>query len=104
MCVNKRRSIIHLRNLKISAIEMDLDGWSGTITEEMMAGVCWSADSRSILTFTDLQLRATVWSLCDQNVVAYIKSPKLLPPKGVDFSSNGKFMCLAEKKDKECKD
>jgi len=65
MCINKRRSMIHLRNLKNSAIEMDLDGWSATITEEMMAGVCWSADSRSIITFTDLQLRATVWSLCE---------------------------------------
>ena len=54
MCVNKRRSIIHLRTLKNSVIEMNLDGWSGTITEEMMAGVCWSADSRSIITFTDL--------------------------------------------------
>lgn len=28
----------------------------------------------------------------------------MLPPKGVDFSSNGKFMCLAERKEKECKD
>ena len=83
---------------------MNLDGWSGTIAEEMMAGVCWSADSRSIITFTDLQLRATVWSLCEQTAIAYIKAPKLHPPKGVDFSSNGKFMCLAEKKDKECKD
>ena len=36
--------------------------------------------------------------------MAQIKSPKLLPPKGVDFSSNGKFMCLAERKEKECKD
>ena len=28
----------------------------------------------------------------------------MLPPKGINFSSNGKFMCLAEKKDREHKD
>ena len=49
-------------------------------------------------------MRASVWSLCEQTAVAFIKGPKLLPPKGVDFSSNGKFMCLAERKERECKD
>jgi hypothetical protein len=34
--------------------------------------------------------------------VAYMKAPKLLPPKGIEFSSDNKFMCLAERR--ECKD
>ena len=29
--------------------------------------------------------------------MAYIDSPKLLPPKGLDFSKNGLFMVIAEK-------
>ena len=78
----------------MDAIENNLEGWSGTIQEEMLAGVAWAADSRQILTFTDLQLRATVWSVQETCEVAYIESPKLLPPKGIDFSSNGKFMAL----------
>jgi hypothetical protein len=49
-------------------------------------------------------LRATVWSLTEEKQTAVIKAPKLVPPKGVDFSSNGLFMCLAEKKERECKD
>lgn len=68
----------------------------------MMVGAVWTPDSRSIITFTDLQLRATVWTLLNAEPVAYIKSPKLVPPKGIDFSSNGLFMCLAERRD--CKD
>ena len=47
-------------------------------------------------------MRATVWSLTEQTQTAFIKGPKLLPPSGIDFSSNGKFMCLAERRD--CKD
>ena len=45
----------------------------------------------------DSQLRATVWSLKSMEPTAYIDSPKLLPPKGLDFSSNGKFMCILKK-------
>lgn len=51
-----------------------------------------------------MQLRATVWSLIEQKLIASIKGPKLLPPKGYDFSTNGKFMCLAEKKEGDYKD
>lgn len=35
----------------------------------------------------------------EQTPTAYLNSPKLLPPRGVDFSSNGKFMCILERKD-----
>lgn len=68
----------------------------------MMIAAVWTPDSRQILTFTDLQLRATVWSLVEVQPVAYIKAPKLVPPKGIDFSSSGLFMCLGERRD--CKD
>jgi hypothetical protein len=33
-----------------------------------------------VLTFSDLQIRATVWSLTEQTQTAYIKGPKHLPP------------------------
>ena len=78
-------------------IEDGLEGWTGTIQDDMMVGACWAADSRQIITFMDLQLRATVWSLASMEPTAYIDSPKLLPPKGLDFSSNGKFMCILKK-------
>ena len=42
-------------------------------------------------------MRATVWSLLEGKPMAYIDSPKLLPPKGIDFSQNSKFMAIAEK-------
>ena len=102
MCTNLKSCTVFLKNLKNDAIENCLEGWSGTVQEEMLAGVAWAADSRQILTFTDLQLRATVWSIQDMTEVCYIESPKLLPPKGIDFSTNGKFMALIQKKG-DCK-
>ena len=47
-----------------------------------------------------LQLRMTVWSLTDKSV-SYIKYPKDCL-HGVDFTQNGKYMALAERRD--CKD
>jgi hypothetical protein len=44
-------------------------------------------------------LRATVWSLVESAAAAYIRNPKLLPPKGVSFTKNKKFMALAERRD-----
>jgi WD40 repeat protein len=46
-----------------------------------------------------MQLRATVWSLVEQREVANIRSPKLLPPKGISFTKNKKFMALAERRE-----
>jgi len=46
MCINIKKSIIHLRNIDNSAIESNLEGWSGSITEEMLAGATWTPDSR----------------------------------------------------------
>ena len=99
MCINTVKSILHLRATNNRVISCNLEGWTGTIEDDMMVAAIWTPDSRQIITFTDLQLRATVWNLTESAPTAYIKAPKLVPPKGVDFSSNGKFMALVERKE-----
>lgn len=99
MALNLKSNTVSLRCINIEVIESALEGWSGTIVEDMLAGAAWASDSRQILTFSDFQIRATVWSLVEQTQTAFIKGPKLLPPHGLDFSSNGKFMCLAERRE-----
>lgn len=59
----------------------------------------WTPDSRHILTTAEFQLRITLWSLSNKTV-SYIKYPKL--KSGFDFTSDGAFMALAERRD--CKD
>ncbi len=44
-----------------------------------------------------MQLYTNVWSLEAQDLVARFESPKLLPPKGLDFSENGQFLVLLQK-------
>lgn len=60
----------------------------------------WSPDGRHILNTTEFHLRVTVWSLCTK-AVSYIKYPKACQ-KGIDFSRDGCYMALAERRD--CKD
>ncbi|XP_048096649.1 WD repeat-containing protein WRAP73 [Alosa alosa] len=60
----------------------------------------WSPDGRHILNTTEFHLRVTVWSLCNKSV-SYIKYPKACQ-KGMDFSTDGRYMALAERRD--CKD
>uniref|UniRef100_H3D349 WD repeat containing, antisense to TP73 n=1 Tax=Tetraodon nigroviridis TaxID=99883 RepID=H3D349_TETNG len=60
----------------------------------------WSPDGRHILNTTEFHLRITVWSLCTK-AVSYIKYPKACQ-KGMDFSRDGSYMALAERRD--CKD
>ncbi|XP_030278015.1 WD repeat-containing protein WRAP73 [Sparus aurata] len=60
----------------------------------------WSPDGRHILNTTEFHLRITVWSLCTK-AVSYIKYPKACQ-KGIDFSRDGCYMALAERRD--CKD
>uniref|UniRef100_A0A3B5KLM4 WD repeat containing, antisense to TP73 n=1 Tax=Takifugu rubripes TaxID=31033 RepID=A0A3B5KLM4_TAKRU len=60
----------------------------------------WSPDGRHILNTTEFHLRITVWSLCTK-AVSYIKYPKVCQ-KGIDFSRDGSYMALAERRD--CKD
>ncbi|KAK3803640.1 hypothetical protein RRG08_023356 [Elysia crispata] len=65
-----------------------------------LSAVTWSPDGRHILTTADFHLRITVWSLVTKSV-SYIRYPKQCA-KGIDFSSGGKYMALAERRD--CKD
>jgi len=51
-----------------------MDGWTGTIEEGVcgLAAAAWASNSRAILTFSELNLRVTVWSLIDESITAYI--------------------------------
>jgi hypothetical protein len=64
-----------------------------------MVGQMWAPDSRQCITFSDLQLRATVWSLVEQKAIAYLRNPKLIPPRGVSVTKNKKFMVIAERRE-----
>ena len=64
-----------------------------------MVGQMWAPDSRQIITFSDLQLRATVWSMVEQRAVAQLRNPKLVPPKGISITKNKKFIAIAEKRE-----
>jgi len=64
-----------------------------------MVGQIWAPDSRQIITFSDLQLRATVWSLVESKATAFIRNPKLVPPKGISITKNKKFMAILERRE-----
>jgi hypothetical protein len=51
MCINLKKSVIHLRTITNTVIEMQLDGWTGTITEDLLAGAVWTPDSRQVITW-----------------------------------------------------
>lgn len=57
----------------------------------------WAPDNRHILTFSDYQMRLSVYSLIDKSIT-HIKHPKY-PDKGISFTSDGKFMALVERKE-----
>jgi hypothetical protein len=54
MVLNLKKGVVHLRCLNDEVIDNQLEGWSGTINENMLAGATWSSDSRQVLTFMDL--------------------------------------------------
>lgn len=99
MCINTSKCVVQLRTTNTKAISCDIEGWTGQIEDEMLVGAIWTPCSRQIITFTDMQLKATVWSLVDGQATAHIKAPKFNGQKGVEFSSNGKFMCMLERRD-----
>lgn len=65
-----------------------------------LRGVHWSPDGRHILTTADFNLRMTVWSVTSKSI-SYIRYPKQCQ-KGYDYSEDGYFMALAERRD--CQD
>ena len=65
MMVNTKEQRVHIRCLESELVEMDYEEWTGQIDENMLVGAMWTPDSRQIITFMDMQLRATVWSIVD---------------------------------------
>ena len=46
MCINLKKCVIHLRTITNEVIEMNLEGWSGSISDDILAGATWTPDSR----------------------------------------------------------
>ncbi|OWZ10725.1 hypothetical protein PHMEG_00016381 [Phytophthora megakarya] len=77
--------------------------WSCRICEGVagLVHVKWTPDTRHVVTVSDFQLHATVWSLENRTARSSIRSPKLAA-NGLTFSTNGEFLAVAERHD--CKD
>lgn len=90
-----------VRCLNPEAVEGGKEGWSCKIDECFLGlvGQMWGPDSRQILTFTDLQLRASVWSLVEQKAIAHLRGPKFIPPRGIALTKNKKFAALLERRE-----
>ncbi|RNA02747.1 WD repeat-containing WRAP73-like [Brachionus plicatilis] len=93
-CLNKR-NIIQVFSLENPEWKCKIDEGSAGLAQAN-----WSPDSRHILTTSDFHLRITVWSLMNKSV-SYMKYPKNIP-KCYQFTNDGKYMLLAERRD--CKD
>ncbi|XP_038677953.1 WD repeat-containing protein WRAP73 isoform X2 [Scyliorhinus canicula] len=95
VCVQYRLVIRDVHTLQVLHLYTCLD---------QIQYVEWSADSLFILCAMYkrglVQLRITVWSLCTKSV-SYIKYPKSCQ-HGMDFTKDGHYMALAERRD--CKD
>lgn len=95
LCAMYKRGLVQVWSLEQPEWYCKID--EGSIG---LVASCWSPDGRHILNTTDFHLRITVWSLCTK-AVSYIKYPKACH-KGMDFSRDGCYMALAERRD--CKD
>ncbi|XP_051915203.1 WD repeat-containing protein WRAP73 isoform X1 [Hippocampus zosterae] len=95
LCAMYKRALVQVWSL-------EQPDWHCKIDEGSIGLVAsrWSPDGRHILNTTEFHLRITVWSLCTK-AVSYIKNPKACH-KGIDFSRDGCYMALAERRD--CKD
>ena len=75
--------------------------WNCKISEGVagLVHVRWTPDARHIVTVSDYQLHATVWSLEDDPTArCTIRSPKLAV-EGLSFSANGEFLAVVERHD-----
>jgi hypothetical protein len=72
MMVSTKEQRIHIRCLDSEVVEMDSQEYEATIEDQMMVGAMWAPDSRQVITFMDMQLRATVWSLTTMDKIAYL--------------------------------
>ncbi|CAG8698597.1 11479_t:CDS:10, partial [Ambispora leptoticha] len=73
--------------------------WSAKIEEGTvgLTNARWSPDGRSVLCFSDFQVRVTIWSLTSGEA-CFIQFPKY-SDKGFDFRKDGKYFVLAERRD-----
>uniref|UniRef100_A0AAR2IYE0 Anaphase-promoting complex subunit 4 WD40 domain-containing protein n=1 Tax=Pygocentrus nattereri TaxID=42514 RepID=A0AAR2IYE0_PYGNA len=95
LCAMYKRGLVQVWSLEQPEWHCKIDeGSIGLLSSR------WSPDGRHILNTTEFHLRITVWSLCNKSV-SYIKYPKACQ-KGLDFSADGRYMALAERRD--CKD
>uniref|UniRef100_A0A672YHI7 WD repeat containing, antisense to TP73 n=1 Tax=Sphaeramia orbicularis TaxID=375764 RepID=A0A672YHI7_9TELE len=95
LCAMYKRGLVQVWSLEQPDWHCKIDeGSIGLVSSR------WSPDGRHILNTTEFHLRVTVWSLCTK-AVSYIKYPKACS-KGIDFSRDGCYMALAERRD--CKD
>ncbi|KAI8817774.1 uncharacterized protein EV422DRAFT_590168 [Fimicolochytrium jonesii] len=76
--------------------------WTAKISEGVAGctNVVWTPDSRHLLSFSEFQLRTTVWSLTTKDA-CYMQYPKY-SDKGFCFRRDGKYLALLERVD--CKD
>ncbi|XP_075928983.1 WD repeat-containing protein WRAP73-like [Petromyzon marinus] len=83
----------------VQVFSMEHPDWRCKVDEGSAGLVAsrWSPDGRHILNTSDFQLRITVWSLSSK-AVSYIRYPKACA-QGVDFTRDGRFMALAERRD-----
>ncbi|XP_078094892.1 WD repeat-containing protein WRAP73 isoform X1 [Mustelus asterias] len=95
LCAMYKRGLVQVWSLEQPDWHCKIDeGSAGLVASR------WSPDGRHILNTTDFHLRITVWSLCTKSV-SYIKYPKSCQ-HGMDFTKDGHYMALAERRD--CKD
>ncbi|XP_043531980.1 WD repeat-containing protein WRAP73 [Chiloscyllium plagiosum] len=95
LCAMYKRGLVQVWSLEQPDWHCKIDeGSAGLVASR------WSPDGRHILNTTEFHLRITVWSLCTKSV-SYIKYPKTCQ-HGMDFTKNGHYMALAERRD--CKD
>jgi len=78
---------------------LDDPQWSCKIDEGLggLSYAVWAPDSRHILTVTEFQLRATIWSLLKRTIF-YIKFPKF-SDKGMCFSNDGSYLSVVERRE-----
>ncbi|CAI2175604.1 14392_t:CDS:2 [Funneliformis geosporum] len=84
---------------KVTIYKLNDKKWSADIEEGTfgLTNVKWSSDGRTVLCFSDFQLRITIWSLMTKEV-CYIQYPKYYD-KGFDFRKDGHYFVLAERRD-----
>ncbi|XP_075695518.1 WD repeat-containing protein WRAP73 [Rhinoderma darwinii] len=95
LCAMYKRGIVQVWSLELPDWHCKIDEGSAGLVSS-----CWSPDGRHILNTTEFHLRITLWSLSAKSV-SYIKYPKACQ-KGIAFTSDGRHMALAERRD--CKD